>query len=252
MSLKRFILDALTEKFKDIDVKVLNRIAATAAKTVKNEEEATTYVDDLTLQKVIDSYSDSRTTEALTSYEKKHGLKDGKKAQPDDDDEDDDDGDDITNGNKKTSPTGKKTGKGSDADAPGYVKKLFSKIDAMGSELAALKGEKVTTARSSKLSDLLKDVPEKLRNRYTKDFGRMKFDTDEEFEEWLEEITPDIEDISTTISTKEGLVGRPKGAAKTGGDEKKVNPLVQSRVEARKAETETPAIIGLPQNQTSK
>lgn len=247
MSLKRFILDGLTDKFKDIDVKVLNRIAATAAKTVKSEEEATAYVEDLTLQKVIDSYSDSRTTEALTSYEKKHGLKDGKKV-PDDDDEDDDDGDDITNGNKKTSPKGKKTGKGSDDDAPGYVKELFSKIDSMSSELAALKGEKVTTARSSKLSDLLKDVPEKLRNRYTKDFGRMKFDTDDEFEEWLEEITPDIEDISTSISTKEGLVGRPKGAAKIGGEENKINPIVQSRIDARKAETETPAIIGLPQN----
>lgn len=252
MSLKRFILDALTEKFKDIDVKVLNRIAATAAKTVKSEEEATAYVDDLTLQKVIDSYSDSRTTEAIGSYEKKHGLKDGKKMQLDDDDEDDDNGgDDNTNRNKKTSSK-EKAGKGSDDDTPKYIKDLFAKMDAMGSELAALKGEKITTARSSKLSDLLKDVPEKLRNRYTKDFGRMKFDTDEEFEEWLEEITPDIEDISTTISTKEGLVGRPKGAAKTGGDEKKVNPLVQSRVEARKAETETPAIIGLPQNQTSK
>ena len=226
---------------------MINRIAATAAKTVKSEEEATTYVEELTLQKVIDSYSDSRTTEALTSYEKKHGLRDGKKVQTDDDDDDDNGGDDTTNVNKKTSSK-EKTGKGSDDDTPKYIKDLFAKMDAMGSELAALKGEKVTTARSSKLSDLLKDVPEKLRNRYTKDFGRMKFDTDEEFEEWLDEITPDIEEISTSISTKEGLVGRPKGAAKTGGDEKKVNPLVQSRVEARKAETETPAIIGLPQN----
>lgn len=247
MNLKRFIADALTEKFKDIDTKVINRIAATAAKTVKTEEEATTYVDDLTIQKVIDSYSDSRTSDALSSYEKKHGLKDGKKVQPDDEDEDDDAGDDITDGNKKA-PKGKKDGKGSDQDTPKYVKELFSKLEEMGNELSALKGEKITTARSSKLSDLLKDAPEKLRNRYTKDFGRMKFDTDEEFEEWLEEITPDIEDISTSISTKEGLVGRPKGAAKTGGEEKKVNPLVQSRVDARKAETETPAIIGLPQN----
>lgn len=73
MSIKRFILDSLKTKFAGIDEKVLSRIAATAVKTVKNEEEAKTYVEELTLQQVIDSYSDSRVTDAkekaIKSYE---------------------------------------------------------------------------------------------------------------------------------------------------------------------------------------
>jgi hypothetical protein len=82
MSLKRFILDSLKTKFAGIDEKVLDRIAAKAAKTVNSEEEAKTYVEDTTLQQVIDSYTDSRVTEAqdsaIKSYEKKYGLSDGK------------------------------------------------------------------------------------------------------------------------------------------------------------------------------
>ena len=72
--MRKVILEALKTKFEGIDAKVFNRIAAKLAKTVKTEEEATTAVEELTLQQVIDSYSDSRVTEAqekaIGSYEK--------------------------------------------------------------------------------------------------------------------------------------------------------------------------------------
>ena len=79
MNLRKFILDALRKKFEGVDEKVLNRIARTAAKTVKTEEEATQFVEDYTIQQVIDSYTDSRVNEAsenaVKNYEKKFGLK---------------------------------------------------------------------------------------------------------------------------------------------------------------------------------
>jgi hypothetical protein len=72
----------LKTKFAGIDEKVLDRIAAKAAKTVNSEEEAKTFVEDTTLQQVIDSYTDSRVTEAqdsaIKSYEKKYGISEGK------------------------------------------------------------------------------------------------------------------------------------------------------------------------------
>lgn len=243
MNLKRFIFEALNTKFEGIGEKALNRVAAIAVKTIKTEEDATAYVEGLTLQQIVDSYADSRASEAtekgVTNYEKKHGLKDGEKIQANNGNDDGGDGE----GNGETATRASSNGKSD--EMPAYMKGVLSKLDNFSSELATLKGEKITSARSSKLSGLLKDAPEKLRNRYAKDFSRMKFETDDEFEEWLEEITPDIEDISTTISAKEGVVGKPKGGAKATGEESKVNPLVQNRVDARKAETETPAIIGL-------
>lgn len=120
MNLKRFIFDSLKTKFEGISDKVLNRIAAKLAKTAKTEEEATTAVEELTLQQVIDSYSDSRVTEAqekaIGSYEKKHGLKDGKRIKPEDaDDADMDDlgeGDDDNDVVVNVPKGGKGNGKG--------------------------------------------------------------------------------------------------------------------------------------------
>lgn len=245
MSIKRFILDSLKTKFTGIDEKVLSRIAATAVKTVKNEEEAKTYVEELTLQQVIDSYTDSRATDAqekaIKSYEERFGLKDGKKAgsteEPGGEGSDDGDGGDA-NGN------GKKGGEGKGDGVPDYVKALFGKIDTLTNEVTTLKAGKVADTRKSTLDALLKDAPEKTRNNYTRNFNRMKFKDDADFNEWIEEITPEIEEVAESQSASEGVVSRPKGGAKAGEDTK-VNPYVQARVDARKAETATPAIIGL-------
>lgn len=255
MNLKRFILEALKTKFEGIDAKVLTRIAAKLAKTVKTEEEATTAVEELTLQQVIDSYSDSRVTEAqekaIGSYEKKHGLKDGKRIKPEDADdadvddlgEEDNDDDVVVNIPKG----GKGNGKGKGDETQTLLKALIKSNQAMMKEIASIKGEKIADTRKSRLTDLLKDAPEKLKNRYEKDFSRMHFETDDDFEEWLEDITLDIEDISSSIVAKEGVVGKPKSGGKT-QEEAKPNPFVQARVEARKAETAPPAIVGLQAN----
>ena len=245
MSIKRFILDSLKTKFTGIDEKVLSRIAATAVKTVKNEEEAKTYVEELTLQQVIDSYTDSRTTdaqeEAVKSYEERFGLKDGRKAgsteEPGSEGGEGGDGDNAENG--------KKGGEGKGGEkVPDYVKSLFGKIDALTNEVTTLKAGKVADTRKSTLDALLKDAPEKTRNNYTRNFNRMQFKDDADFNEWIEEITPDVEEATESKSASEGVVSRPKGGAKAGEDTK-VNPYVQARVDARKAETATPAIIGL-------
>ncbi|MFK2681123.1 hypothetical protein ACIXT9_02365 [Bacteroides fragilis] len=245
MSIKRFILDSLKTKFTGIDEKVLSRIAATAVKTVKNEEEAKTYVEELTLQQVIDSYSDSRATDAqekaVKSYEEKFGLKDGKKA----DSTEEPGGEGGEGGNGEGAGNGKKGGEGEGGEKmPDYVKALFGKIDTLTNELTTLKAGKVADTRKSTLDALLKDAPEKVRNNYTRNFNRMQFKDDADFNEWIEEISPEIEEATESQSASEGVVSRPKGGAKAGEDTK-VNPYVQARVDARKAETATPAIIGL-------
>lgn len=246
MSIKRFILDSLKTKFAGIDEKVLNRIAATAVKTVKNEEEAKTYVEELTLQQVIDSYADSRATaaqeKAIKSYEEKFGLKDGKPA----DATEEPGGEGGEGGNGGTTDDGKNGGEGKGGEkVPDYVKSLIGKIDALTNEVTTLKAGKVADTRKSTLEALLKDAPEKTRNTLMKNFNRMQFKDDADFEEWIEEITPDVEEATTSQAASEGVVGRPKSGAST-GKEGQANSYVQARVNARKAETVAPAIIGLP------
>lgn len=246
MSIKRFILDSLKTKFAGIDEKVLNRIAAIAVKTVKSEEEAKTFVEETTLQQVIDSYADSRATDAqekaVKSYEEKFGLKDGKKA----DATEEPGGEGGEGGNGSATDDGKNGGEGKGGEkVPDYVKSLFGKIDALTNEVTTLKAGKVADTRKSTLEALLKDAPEKTRNTFMKNFNRMQFKDDADFEEWIEEITPDVEEATTSQAASDGVVGRPKSGAST-GKEGQANSYVQARVNARKAETVAPAIIGLP------
>lgn len=152
MSIKRFILDSLKTKFAGIDEKVLNRIAAIAVKTVKSEEEAKTYVEELTLQQVIDSYTDSRTTDAqekaVKSYEEKFGLKDGKPANS----TEEPGGEGGEGGNGGAADDGKNGGEGKGGEkVPDYVKSLFGKIDALTNEVTTLKAGKVADTRKGTL-----------------------------------------------------------------------------------------------------
>lgn len=245
MSIKRFILDSLKTKFAGIDEKVLSRIAAIAVKTVKSEEEAKTYVEELTLQQVIDSYSDSRATDAqekaVKSYEEKFGLKEGKKA-----DATEEPGGEGGEGRGGATDDGKNGGEGKGGEkVPDWAQALIQSNNSLKEELAALKAGKVADTRKGTLEALLKDAPEKTRNTLMKNFNRMQFKDDTDFEEWIEEITPDVEEATTSQAASDGVVGRPKSGAST-GKEGQPNPFVQARVTARKAETVAPAIIGLP------
>lgn len=80
--MKEKILALLTAKFEGVSKAILERIATKKAETVTTEEQATQLVEGLTLQSVLDSYADSRATEAaqtaIANYEKKNGIKDGK------------------------------------------------------------------------------------------------------------------------------------------------------------------------------
>ncbi|HEY1024049.1 MAG TPA: hypothetical protein VGE26_02705 [Sphingobacteriaceae bacterium] len=78
------------------------------------------------------------------------------------------------------------------ADMPEWAKGLVSGIQTLTSELTAIKSEKATTTRREQLAEKLKDAPESYRNKILKDFGRMKFDTDESFNEYLTESEEDF------------------------------------------------------------
>lgn len=253
MNLRKFILDALRKKFEGVDEKVLNRIARVAAKTVKTEEEATQFVEDYTIQQVIDSYTDSRVNEAsenaVRNYEKKFGLKDGKKAGEGDDNTDDPDagdkdkpGDDADKGGKVE---GNKGGKGD--DMPAWAKAVLEGQKAINDRLDKIETGKITDTRKSKLAEILKDAPDKVRERYEKAFGRMTFKDEEDFEDWLDnDVTPDVEESSTQGEQSKGIVRGPKGGNKGGKKEYEPSQALKDRIKRNETETVASAIMGLP------
>lgn len=229
--MKNKILELLKPKFEGVSETILGRIADKLSKTAKTDEDVNTLIEGVTFQQILESYGDSRATEAqqsaVANYEKKHGLKDGKsvKTEP------------------KTEPKADDKSKTEDDNVPAWAKALIDSNNSLKSELEAIKGEKTTNKRKSELDKVLNKAPEKIRQRYTKDFERMSFKDDEDFNAWIGDITPDVEAITNEYNTKGGVVRRPKSGG--GGNGENENVHLKARIAEREAETSAPAIIGL-------
>ena len=80
--MKEKILALLKTKFPGVDEATLSRIAEKKAAGVTDESQLQTIADGVGFQDVLNSYGDFRANgavaSAVTNYEKKHGLKDGK------------------------------------------------------------------------------------------------------------------------------------------------------------------------------
>jgi hypothetical protein len=111
----------------------------------------------------------------------------------DDDETDDDDADETSSKTNRQAGSNKKNPKneGKNDDAPQWAKGMMQTIETLNNELTALKGDKVTTTRRAKLETLLKDAGA-FGSRTLKSFGKMKFEDDNEFEEFLSEVEEDL------------------------------------------------------------
>lgn len=82
MTIFEMILAGLQQKFSGVDTATLTRIATKKAEGVTDETKVNSIVEGISFQDVMQNYGDFRAgqaqTSAVTNYEKKHGLKDGK------------------------------------------------------------------------------------------------------------------------------------------------------------------------------
>lgn len=208
--MRQQILDALKTKFTGVSEKILGRIADKLAKTVTTQEQVQTAVDGVQFQQVLESYGDSRATEAtqtaVANYEAKHGLKDGKVVKADGD------------GEGKTNPNGD-----GDEKVPAWAQTLLADNKEMKATIKAMQGEKVTASRREQLSKIISSLPPAVKKAYE----RTPVDslTDEEFETLKGEITAEAADIAKETTAKGAVFGKPtvQGGTKTqqnsnGGD----------------------------------
>ena len=110
------------------------------------------------------------------------------------------------------------TGDGSDVgdDMPGWAKKVFERFEGIEKKLGGLEADKVTGSRKSRLDDKLKDAPESVKNMIVKNFGKMKFDSDDDFTEYLTDVSAQVEEFAKDAKI-DGMAGNGKSQTGNGG-----------------------------------
>lgn len=205
--MKEKILAALKAKFQGGNANVLNRIAEKLAKTVTTDEQVTTAVAGVTqeLIEVMESYGDSRATEATQTatqnYETKYGLKDGKP---------------IAGGTEPQGVTGVTTTTeqiGGTESVPAWAQQLINDNKSLSERLNKMDGERTTATRKQQLSAVYQKLPENLRKPYE----RISVDTlsDDEFATLVGEVTTEVDGLVQSLGAKGAVFGRP--AAHNGG-----------------------------------
>lgn len=216
--MKKELTDALKAKFEGVSETILDRVATKLAKTVSTEEEVTAAVDGVTFQQVLESYGDSRATEAqqtaVRNYEQKYGLKDGK----------------AKNGgeplDKKEQP------KTDNEDAPAWGKALLEQYKTLAERLNNIETEQTSTNRRKQLSAEIAALPASLRKAYE----RTNIDTltDEEFSTLLTEVKTEVEQIGNDINAKGAVFGQPN----------KANNKASAGNSKAASDAETDAVVG--------
>ena len=210
--MKQKLFDALKAKFPGVNANVLNRIAEKLAKTVTTDEQVTTAVAGVTQEfiEIIESYGDSRATEAqqtaVHTYETKYGLKDGQKI-------------DATGGaaggqaGSGTTVQQQQAG-GAQEQVPAWAQALIDSNKKLNDRLDKMDGERTTATRKQQLSTIIEKFPENLR----KDYERTPLNdlTDEQFNALVGEITTEVNGIVSEVQAKGAVFGKPTITGGTG------------------------------------
>lgn len=200
--MKQKLLELLTAKFlgkgttrKD----VLARLASAFATQCTTEEEAKALIDKVTVEQVTDFEKEHRSeVDSEIAKATKTALENAGKGK---------------GGEGEGSPEPKKEEGGSPdpTDIASIIAAAIEKANApLLQEINSIKAGKTTETRLSRMEEVLKDVNSELKAKTLKDFGRMSFENDESFEEYLTETTTDIQTINQTI-VNQGLAGHQPG-----------------------------------------
>lgn len=210
--MRQKIFDALKAKFPGVNANVLNRIADKLSKTVTTDEQVTTAVAGVTQEfiEIIESYGDSRATEAqqtaVHTYETKYGLKDGQKI-------------DGGTGEQSGSTTVTTPPAGGTEQVPAWAQALIDSNKQVMERMNKMEGDRTTATRKQQLTAIIEKLPENLRKGYE----RISVDSlsDEQFNTLVGEINTEVEGIVNDTRAKGVVFGKPSAPAGNGnqGDE---------------------------------
>lgn len=193
------ILDALKPKFEGVSENILSRVAKKLAETVTKPEDVAAAVAGVTFQQVLESYGDSRATDAtktaVLNYEKKYGIKDGKAV--------------IT----EPEPEPKKQTEGGADPIPDWAKALIDSNKQLSERLRQIDTERTTASRKQQLADVLNQLPELQRKGYERiSYADLK---DDEFDTLLSEIKTEVGELSKATAARGVVFGKPTSIGTT-------------------------------------
>lgn len=203
--MNKIILEALTAKFEGVNAEILTRVADKLATKATTEEEAKALAEGVSFQDLLDRYADYRVQQA-SSKQPKPAPQEPKPAP---------------------APQEPKPNNEPSDVLPEWAKELKK-------ELESYKAQEANAKRLGKLKDILKELPESLRGRYERDFSRLTFKDDEDFTQWMEELTPDVSSILEDYKKMGGSVTNPKGGG--GNQEPTISAELQKKIEEAKAQ----------------
>lgn len=149
MNIYEKILAALRTKFSGVDDATLQRIASKKAEGVTDESKVNSIVEGITFQDVVTNYGDFRADgaqkTAVSNYEKKHNIKDGKpieEPKPQD---------------PPTDPKPKPT-----EEVPAWAQSLIDSNKTLSEKLAAMDAKTKADIRSQQIAEVAKSfgIPE--------------------------------------------------------------------------------------------
>lgn len=107
-------------------------------------------------------------------------------------------------------------------------------VKPLQDEISTLKSGKTSETRLVALGEKLKEAPENFKAKILKDFTRMSFNTDEDFNTYLTETEQDLAALTQELADQGlGQQGRPAFAAQTKDG---VSKATQSYIDSAKAE----------------
>lgn len=197
--MKKKVLKALKPKVKSFgfNEKELMGVAAKIADNLQIEETATDDEVNAAIEVAVDavvpylSIGQSQASRVIDAWKKSHENHD------DDDDLDDDTIDDTKS---KSSKPAKKTPKQDDTQSEA-MKGLLDAVAALTNEVKSLKSEKVTETRRARLEKMLKDTGT-FGSSILKSFSRMKFENDEDYEDYISEVEENLKAHNQELADK--------------------------------------------------
>lgn len=173
--MKKKIFEALQTKFQGVDAQILDRIATKKAEGQTDENQIPTIVEGVSFQDVLTSYGDFRAGDAsfkaVTNYEKKHNLKEGKviEAEP--------------------TPTPQPEPSQSD-DTPAWVKALIDQHKSLTEKIASIENKSTLEQRTAVIGAKAKEygIPESL-------VKRMNVPEDADLDEYFKDAKQDLSNL---------------------------------------------------------
>lgn len=211
------IFNELKTKFEGVEDTILNRVAAKLAETAKTEEEAKTAAEAVTLQRIIESYGDSRATEAahtaVANYEKKFKIKNGEKVKT---------GDEAPEkGSTVTTP--KETA--DVQEVPAWAKQILERFEQLETGIKVQKAE----SRVQQLNDTIAKLPEALQKPYKR--LDVKGLSDEDYQALIAEVQTDVTSLQAQLSAKGAVFGIPSTKGEKTGDE--IPEAIKAEIEGK-------------------